>query len=347
MDYYPLLRPLLFLLPPETAHTLAVRALRSGLVPPQASHISPALNVSAFNLQFPSPVGMAAGFDKNAEAMDALLAQGFGFVEVGTCTPKPQTGNAKPRMFRLREDEAVINRLGFNNLGKNIFCDNLRKPRRAGIVGANIGKNKDSDDAIADYVTMFHAVSGCADYITVNISSPNTAGLRALQERAALDALLQALQDARGSAHVPLLLKIAPDIDEAEQEAIAEVVLARAIDGLIVSNTTIARPHTLISQHKTQAGGLSGKPLMSRSTQVLANMYRLTGGKLPLIGVGGIASAEDAYAKIRAGATLVQLYSALVYQGFALVPRIHLDLAELLARDGFTHIGDAVGVDVK
>lgn len=347
MDYYPLLRPLLFCLPPEVAHNLAICALRAGVVPRQASRTTPALAVQAFGLHFPSPVGMAAGFDKNAEVADALLAQGFGFVEVGTCTPKPQTGNAKPRMFRLQEDEAVINRLGFNNLGKYVFTTNLRAPKRAGIVGANIGKNKDSEDAIADYVTMLEAVRDSADYITVNISSPNTVGLRALQERQALDALLSALLDARGTSRVPLLLKIAPDVAEAEQEAIAEVVLARGIDGLIVSNTTIARPDSLKSEQRTQTGGLSGKPLMARSTEVLANMYRLTGGKLPLIGVGGIASAEDAYAKIRAGATLVQLYSALVYQGFALVPRIHTGLADLLARDGFSHISEAVGIDVK
>lgn len=353
MNYYRILRPLLFCLPPEMAHRVAIYALKCGLVPPSVARIPASLATQVFGLRFKSPVGLAAGFDKNAECIGALAAQGFGFIELGTCTPLPQKGNAKPRMFRLSEDEAVINRLGFNNAGKDAFAANLAKARRGNcIVGANIGKNKDGD-AIADYVTMLKAVGPHAAYVTVNISSPNTQGLRDLQQRDALDALLHTLMQTReditesGKYSRPLLVKIAPDIDAAAQKALAEVVMAHKVDGLIVSNTTLARPASLASADRAETGGLSGRPLMQPSTEILRNMYRLTEGKIPLIGVGGIASGADAYAKIRAGASLVQLYTALIYEGFGLVARIHRELAALLERDGFTSVADAVGVDAK
>lgn len=349
-----LFRPLIHLLPPECAHNLGLFALSNGLVPMPRPLRDPALQVRAFGLEFANPVGLAAGFDKNAVAINALLAQGFGFVEAGTVTPQPQAGNPRPRIFRLPEDEAVINRLGFNNGGLVAFSKNFtRRNPRMGVAGANIGKNKDSESAVADYVRGMQAVYPHADYITVNISSPNTVGLRALQKRDALAELLDAIILARQACetthekHVPLLLKVAPDLDEGEKKDIAELVLAHGFDGLIVSNTTISRPDSLQGASKGEQGGLSGKPLMALSTQTLADFYRLTEGKIPLIGVGGIASAEDAYAKIRAGATLVQLYSALVYQGFGVVRTINKGLSELLARDGFKQVADAVGADAR
>ncbi len=350
--WFALAKPLLYRLSPETAHKLAVAALSARLLPPARVRRHVSLEVRALGKIFPSPIGLAAGFDKNAAAPDALLAQGFGFVETGTVTPKPQGGNPRPRIFRLVEDEAVINRLGFNNGGLDRFTANLaRRNRNSGIVGANIGKNKDSGSAAHDYVQGLKSVYPYADYITVNISSPNTPGLRALQKKEALAELLQAIciaRDACAREHrhrVPLLLKVAPDLGVQEMEDIAAVALDLALDGLIVSNTTIARPDSLRSEHRAETGGLSGRPLFAPSTEVLKQFYRLTGGKLLLVGAGGIASAEDAYAKIRAGATLVQLYTALVYQGFGLVTEIENGLAELLERDGFSHIGEAVGVD--
>jgi dihydroorotate dehydrogenase len=349
MDYYRFLRPLLFMLPPERAHAAALCALRSGLLPAQRGVEDPRLRVTLWGLEFPNPIGLAAGFDKNAVAADALLAQGFGFVETGTVTPLPQAGNARPRMFRLAEDAAVINRLGFNNGGAEAYARNLARRGHAGIVGANIGKNRDSADAVADYALMARRVAPLADYITVNVSSPNTQGLRDLQHKEALRALLGAVLQARdegaGGRRVPLLLKIAPDLDEGACEDIAQVALDADIDGLIVSNTTVSRPESLRGAHRAQGGGLSGAPLMAPSTAVLARMHTLTQGRLPLIGVGGVGSAEDAYAKIRAGASLVQLYTALVYQGFGLVPCVQRGLAALLARDGFSSVADAVGVD--
>ncbi|MBV8939627.1 MAG: quinone-dependent dihydroorotate dehydrogenase [Alphaproteobacteria bacterium] len=349
LDPYRLLRSLLFSLPPEVAHRWVIAALRLRL-PPAARAAPPgSLRINAFGMNFSSPLGMAAGFDKNAEACDALLAQGFGFVETGTVTPQAQQGNPRPRLFRLAEDEAVINRMGFNGGGVEAFVRNLRRHRRSGIVGANIGKNRDSADAVRDYVTLLEAVSPHVDYVTVNISSPNTAGLRALQERDALDALLQALMEKREALprRLPLLLKIAPDLTDGQREAVAEVTLARKVDGLIVGNTTTARPPGLKSPWHGETGGLSGKPLFSLSTEMLRDMYRLTGGRVPLVGVGGISSAADAYAKIRAGATLLQLYTGIIYQGFGLVREIHEGLAEYLARDGFAALAEAVGTEKR
>jgi len=342
---YPLLRPLLFKLPPEDAHHAALTALRLGMLPKAPTHPFPRLEQTLWNIHFPNPVGMAAGFDKNAQAIDGLAGQGFGFVECGTVTPRPQPGNPKPRLFRLIEQEAVINRLGFNNDGLAAYTRNVAR-RHAGVVlGGNIGKNKDSEDAVADYVTCLSAIYPLVDYITINISSPNTPGLRDLQAQAALVTLVRAMHATRreqmsgGVPHKPILVKIAPDLDEAAINLIAETALAESVEGLIVSNTTISRPGIT----STEQGGLSGKPLMSLSTQVLASIARATERKIPLIGVGGIASAEDAYEKILHGASLVQIYTALIYQGFGLVREIVAGLDQLLARDGFAHISEAVG----
>jgi len=349
MDYYSLIGPLIRLLPAETAHEAALRALKLGVVPAALTTAYPTLQSECFGLSFKNPVGLAAGFDKNAEGLDALLLQGFGFVEAGTVTPLPQSGNPRPRMFRLNEDQAVINRLGFNNQGVHAFVSNLQKRKQAGIVGANISKNKDSLDAVYDYATSLEAVYAHVDYITVNISSPNTVGLRDLQQKQALSALMQAVGKKRdemagkSGKRKPVLYKIAPDLTAQDKEDIVEVALAHHIDGLIVTNTTITRPSNLQNIHRNERGGLSGKPLFVLSTETLRDIYRISQGKIPLIGVGGIASAEEAYLKIKAGASLVQLYTALVYQGFDLIRRINEGLVQMLERDGVKSIAEAVG----
>jgi dihydroorotate dehydrogenase len=346
MSLYCLLRPLVFQFPPERAHGLAVRALAHGLVPPCPARPSEALRVACFGLSFPSPVGLAAGFDKNAEVTAPLLAQGFGFVEAGTVTPRPQEGNPQPRLFRLEEDAALINRLGFNNEGMEAVRARLERRRREdGIVGINIGKNKDTEHAADDYRLLLRELGALAEYVTVNISSPNTAGLRDLQHKEALASLLGALLEERARLPRPvkLLLKIAPDLDDAALEAVAQTVRALRVDGVILGNTTLGRPETLKSPHRNEEGGLSGAPLMARSTERLRSFYRLTEGEIPLIGVGGVGSAADALEKIRAGASLVQLYSALVYQGFGLVRRITRGLEEELRRTGAKHISELVG----
>ena len=347
MNIYSTLRPALFQLSPERAHRLAIRALQLGLVP-TSGFAHPSLATQVGDITLPNPVGLAAGFDKNAECFNACFAAGFGFVEVGTVTPRAQPGNPRPRMFRLVEEAAVINRLGFNNQGA------LRAARRlagakSGIVGGNIGKNKDTENAIDDYVQCVQAIYPHVDYITVNISSPNTPGLRDLQSGDALRALVRGLHAEREiltqawSKRKPIWVKIAPDNDAAAFEAIADVALSESVDALIISNTTIDRDRVAGSAHAAQAGGLSGKPLLEKSTQALRTLHTLTQGKIPLVGVGGIASATDAYAKIRAGASAIQLYTALVYQGFGLVEEVNRGLVELLARDGFANIGEAVG----
>ena len=346
---YALLRPAVFLLPPEKAHRAAIRALQVGAMC-RASVEHAALATHIAGLKLPNPVGLAAGFDKNAECFEGALNCGFGFVEVGTITPRAQAGNPQPRVFRLIEQEAIINRLGFNNEGMQAAAKRLRE-RRKGVVGGNIGKNKDSVDAVADYVAAMSTLYPLVDYITANISSPNTPGLRNLQAADELRTLIKALHTLRaarvavGDPHIPIFIKIAPDNDEEALAAIAEVALAEKIDGLIISNTTIDRDRVASSPYAKEAGGLSGKPLFEKSTATLRRMYQLTQGNIPLIGVGGIASAEDAYAKIRAGASAVQLYTALIYQGFGLVESINRGLVQLLARDGFTSIKDAVGKD--
>jgi dihydroorotate dehydrogenase len=338
---------LLRLLPAETAHRASLRLLaaapRAWLCAGGAD--DPILASRLFGLDFPNPLGLAAGYDKNAEAFGPALALGFGFVEIGSVTPRPQPGNPRPRLFRLGEDRAVINRMGFNNDGLDAIAARLARRQGHGIVGANLGKNKDSADAAADYVAGVRALGPLADYLVINVSSPNTPGLRALQGREPLAALIAAVRAARNGNRPPVLLKIAPDLTESDKQDIAEVALSSGLDGLIVSNTTIARPDSLRSAAKGEAGGLSGRPLFAPSTALLADMYRLTKGKLPLIGVGGIASAEDAYAKIRAGASLLQIYTALVYEGAGLIGRIKAGLARKLRADGFTSLAQAVGAD--
>ncbi|HEY4545611.1 MAG TPA: quinone-dependent dihydroorotate dehydrogenase [Pedomonas sp.] len=346
-DLYSLVRPGLQALDAETAHRLTIMGLKTGFVP-QAGKDDPILGVSLFGLNFPNPVGLAPGFDKNAEAPDPLLKLGFGFVEVGTFTPRPQVGNPRPRLFRLKEDKAVINRMGFNNDGLDAVKARLEARKgRPGIIGGNVGANKDSEDRIADYVTAIQGILGLVSYITINISSPNTPGLRALQSRESLAELINRCIEARGADKTPMLVKVAPDLVEADVEDIAAVALESGIDGLIVSNTTITRPETLRSAHKAETGGLSGAPLFEASTEMLRRFHAKVGHQMPLIGVGGIASGADAYAKIRAGASLVQLYSSLVYEGPGLVARIKTDLAKLLRRDGFASVQEAVGADAK
>lgn len=347
--FYRLARPILFALDPEAAHSMAILALRAGLAGGSPAPDPPELAVRVMGLDFPNPIGIAAGFDKNAVVADALLKSGFGFSEAGTVTPEPQAGNPRPRLFRLGSDGAIINRLGFNNQGLARFKARLaarRAARRPGIVGANIGANRDQTDAGADYVTGVRELHGLADYLVINISSPNTPGLRDLQERSALDGLLARVLAARGEAGpgvTPILLKIAPDLDRDQCRDIAEVALKHGIDGMIVSNTMLGRPDGLAGKHRRQQGGLSGRPLFDPSTRLLGEIYRLTGGRLPLIGVGGVASGADAYAKIRAGASLVQLYSALVFEGPGLVHDIKRALLGHLKADGFACLADAVG----
>jgi dihydroorotate dehydrogenase len=350
---FELARPALFGLDPEHAHRASILALKLGLGG-RAAHRAddPVLATTVWDIAFPNPVGLAAGYDKDAEVCDAALALGFGFVEAGTVTPKPQPGNAGKRLFRLTEDEAVINRFGFNSRGLAPFVDRLARRRaRPGIVGANVGKNRDTADAAADYIAGIAAVGALADYHVINISSPNTPGLRALQARAQIEELLARVQAFRRSLTAgrrpPLLVKVGPDLDEGEMQDIAHAALAAEIDGLIVGNTTVTRPATLRSGDRNAQGGLSGRPLFALSTSCLAAMYRFTGGRIPIIGCGGIASGADAYAKILAGASLVQLYSALVFQGPGLVERIKGELADLLWQDGFSSVAEAVGASVR
>ncbi len=348
--FYRLAGPFLRLLPPETAHRLALSALAAGLAGRAAEPDDPILRVELFGLAFANPIGLAAGFDKDARAPDRVLALGFGSVEIGSVTPRPQPGNPRPRLFRLGEDRAVINRMGFNSQGHEAVAARLAARRRTGILGVNLGRNKETDDAAADFAAGIRRFGPLADYLVVNLSSPNTPGLRAMQGRIQLEALLARLAEARADLRgggPPLLIKIAPDLTDKEMADIVVLVLSMGIDGLIVGNTTIARPELLRSHHRAEAGGLSGAPLFAPSTRALARIHALTGGKLPLIGCGGVASGEDAYAKIRAGASLVQLYTALIYQGPGLVARIKNELAALLARDGFRSVAEAVGADLR
>ncbi|MFO1101634.1 MAG: quinone-dependent dihydroorotate dehydrogenase [Methylocystis sp.] len=334
IDAFAIASPLLRLLDPETAHRATIAALK--LLPPRApAPDDPRLAVSAFGLDFPNPIGLAAGFDKNAEIPDAMLGLGFGFVEVGTLTPRAQPGNPRPRAFRLVEDRAVINRYGFNNDGHAPALARLSKRTRRGIVGVNIGANKDATDRVADYVAGVAAFADVASYFTINVSSPNTPGLRDLQEPDALSELLARAIEARDAARIrrPLLLKIAPDLTLDQLDSVVRVARERRIDGMIVSNTTISRPLTLRSPSAKESGGLSGAPLFDLSTRMLAQTFLRVDGQFPLIGVGGVDSAEAALAKIEAGATLVQLYSALVYEGPRLVARINRGLLDALTRE--------------
>ena len=343
--------PLLRWFDPEDAHRLAIQGLR--LLPPlRPREEDSKLAVRAFGLNFPNPIGMAAGFDKNAEAPDGLLRLGFGFVEVGTVTPKPQIGNPRPRLFRLERDEAVVNRMGFNNDGAEAVLRRLAaRANHGGIVGVNIGANKDSADRVGDYVRLIETFAPVASYFTVNVSSPNTPGLRNLQQAAALDDLLTRVIDARervqkNAGDSPVLLKIAPDLSLNELDEIVHIARSRRIDGMIVANTTLARPSSLREQARAkEQGGLSGRPLFRLSTRMVAETYVRAEGAFPLIGVGGIDSGGAALTKIRAGASLIQLYSAMVYKGVGLVDAIKNDLSSTLLRTGRDSLSEIVGAD--
>lgn len=341
MLLYPLLRPLAFALDAERAHRLTIRALRA-MPPGEPAQVDSRLAVRVAGLDFPNPVGLAAGFDKDAEVPGQMLGFGFGFVEVGTLTPRPQAGNSRPRLFRLAEDRAVINRMGFNNGGFEAAKTRLAK-RRRGIVGVNIGANKDSVDRVADYVGGVREMAPLADYLTINISSPNTPGLRDLQDGGALAELLAAVGGVR-TGGVPVFLKVAPDLGGEAIDAVARAAVDAKVDGLIVGNTTVSRPD-LRSKHRGEAGGLSGAPLKALALRRLKDFRAATGGALPLVAAGGIENGVDAYARIRAGASLVQLYTALVYQGPGIARAMIGELRILLARDGFATLADAVGAD--
>lgn len=333
-------------LDPERAHGLALKALNAGLAPVWSGPYPSVLRARVLGFDLPHPVGLAAGFDKNAEAVTPLLSCGFSFIEVGAVTPLPQPGNPRPRMFRLKEDQAAINRFGFNNDGMDLVRERLIARKSGGAVGLNLGANKDARDRAEDFGTVLSHLGPHVDFATVNVSSPNTEGLRDLQAREVLAELLtrtKAVRDAQ-VPRVKLLLKIAPDLSDAQIEDVARVSLESGIDGIVATNTTLSRDG-LKSAHRGQKGGLSGTPLMARSTEVLGRLYDLTEGKLPLIGVGGVGSAADAYAKIRAGASLVQLYTALSYHGPGLVRDIVSGLADMLERDGFSNVSQAIGAD--
>jgi dihydroorotate dehydrogenase len=329
-------------LDPELAHGLAIRALQAVPLPPPAAD-DPVLRTMLAGLDLPNPVGLAAGLDKNGEALAGLARLGFGFVECGSVTPLAQPGNPKPRLFRLSEDRAIINRMGFNNLGLEAFAERLETRPRTVVVGANLGANKETEDKAADYVAGLTRLRGLSDYVTVNVSSPNTPGLRALQGRAALDDLLGRLKEARAGDPAPVFLKVAPDLTADEIALIVEASLDHGIDALIVSNTTLDRPDSLRSRDRAEAGGLSGAPLKARAMEALRAAAAASAGRLPLIAVGGIDSGAEAYARIRAGADAVQIYSALIYEGPGLVPRIKRDLATRLRADGFSTVSEAVG----
>jgi dihydroorotate dehydrogenase len=338
---YSLLRPALFRLDAERAHALAIGALK--LLPRGRAARPGPLATEVAGIAFPNPLGMAAGFDKDGEVPDALLGLGFGFAEIGSITPLPQAGNPRPRLFRLAEDRAVINRMGFNNHGAAEAVERLRaRVGRPGVVGINIGANKDSADRIADYAMMTRLMAPFASYLAVNVSSPNTPGLRALQDEEALAALLDAVLEARGTPGPPVFLKVAPDLEPADVDAIARIAIDKRLGALIVSNTTISRP-PLKSSLAVEAGGLSGAPLRDLAQARLRDFRKATGGAMPLIGVGGVANAEHAWARIRAGASLVQLYSAMVYEGPGIARRIVCGLEAMMRRDGIASIAEAVG----
>jgi len=359
MNLYQFFRPLIFKLDAEKAHNLAINFLKyfpnlatSCTINKQYENLSQKL----WGLDFKSPIGMAAGFDKNAEVIKALQKFGFAFVEVGTVTPKPQAGNEKPRLFRLEEDEAIINRLGFNNKGCEVFSKNISAARsflKNQIIGINIGKNKDSEDAAIDYLFLLEKFYEAASYITINISSPNTKNLRDLQKQDQLESFLSAISSKKfqlqnkHNKNIPLWLKVAPDLEIEEQKTITQLALRYKIDALIVSNTTISREFALKNKHTNEIGGLSGRPLFAKSNEVLKNFYKFSEGKIILIGVGGISSAQDAYEKIKCGASLVQIYSSLIYQGFGMVEKTTQQLSALVTKDGFENISQAIGVEAR
>mgnify|MGYP000562902601 FL=1 len=338
-------------LPAENAHKLTIKALGGGLGPKFRASISSNLAINVGGLNLPNPIGLAAGFDKDCEVSTPMLAAGFGFVECGTVTPLPQHGNSKPRLFRLVEDKAVINRMGFNNAGLNKFKNNLEKRKlKNGLVGANLGANKDSKSRVEDYAIGLKSLWGLSDYFTINISSPNTPGLRDLQNENAMEELLGRVSEVRAQLagdrpSYPIFLKVAPDLGLGEIERIVEQSRSYGINAIIVSNTTVARPSSLKSKYKIEKGGLSGQPLFDLSTETLRQFYAAAKGKIDLIGVGGVSNGLQAYEKIRAGASAVQIYSALVYEGPGLVNAINTDLLLRLKADGFKSIAEAVGKD--
>lgn len=354
--------PLLRLMDPETSHVVGIQAAARGLFPRDTRPDPPSLHTSVWGRDFNNPIGLAAGFDKHAEAIEAMMGLGFGFVEIGSVTPRPQPGNAQPRVFRIPDLKATINRYGFNSLGADAVQDHLEEfakkahadpTVKPALLGVNLGKNKSSKDSAQDYCIGLTRLAEHADYIVVNVSSPNTPGLRALQGRKELEGLVAQVKGTRDRmlwgprGAPPLLIKIAPDLSDADKADIAAVALKLKVDGLIVGNTTVQRPGEVSKYPQAaEAGGLSGAPLFPLSTGVLADMYRLTGGQIPLVGCGGVSSGEDAYKKIRAGASLVQLYTAMAFEGPAIVPRVKAELAACLARDGYASVADAVGADM-
>jgi dihydroorotate dehydrogenase len=341
---YPLIRPLAFALDAETAHRMTIGALK--LLPAHRPPDFPAsLRTRVAGIDFPTPVGLAAGFDKDAEVAEQMLMFGFGFVEVGTLTPLPQGGNPRPRLFRLRKDRAVINRMGFNNEGQPVAYGRLQFDAHfPGIIGVNIGANKDSADRIADYAAGVRAMAPVARYLTINVSSPNTPGLRQLQDEGALKALLEAVNEARPKNGPPIFLKVAPDLGEGEPDQIVRVAIQHKVDALIIANTTVSRP-PLKSRFRGEQGGLSGAPLKPLALKALRDFRSASAGQIPLIGVGGIATADDAWERIRAVASLVQLYSAMVYEGPHIAARIARGLADRVEREGYANIADAVGTE--
>jgi dihydroorotate dehydrogenase len=344
MRLFPLIRPFAFTLDAETAHRTAIRGLKAMPIrrPP---NFPASLKTAVAGINFPSPIGLAAGFDKDAEVAEEMLSLGFGFVEVGTLTPRPQSGNPRPRLFRLKEDRAVINRMGFNNGGQPAAYPRLLEyTHHHGVIGVNIGANKDSADRIADYVSGVRAMAPVADYLTINVSSPNTRGLRQLQDEGALHSLLSAIDEVRPVKGPPVFLKVAPDLGEGEPDQIVRVALQHRIDAIIVANTTVSRP-PLKSKFAGEQGGLSGEPLKALALKALREFRSASGGEMPLIGVGGIATADDAWKRIRAGASLVQLYSAMVYEGPGIAARIARGLADRLKREGMASIAEAVGTE--
>jgi dihydroorotate dehydrogenase len=341
MHLYSLLRPFAFALDAEAAHRATIAALK--LLPLHSAHLPASVRTTVAGLDFPSPVGLAAGFDKDAEVASEMLTLGFGFVEVGTLTPRPQSGNPKPRLFRLARDKAVINRMGFNNQGQAEAFLRLKACSRAGgLIGVNIGANKDSADRVGDYVAGVKAMSSVADYLAVNISSPNTPGLRALQNHGAIEALLSAVADAREPKGPPVFLKVAPDLEKGDAKRLVRAAIDHRIDAIIVANTTVSRP-PLQSASAREQGGLSGAPLKSLALDALRQFRSASGGEIPLVGCGGISNADDAWERIRAGASLVQLYTAMVYEGPHIARRIALGLARKLEQSGFGSIAEAVG----
>lgn len=354
LDPYPLIRPMLFLLDPELAHEMTIGMLKWKLGPCFYGPEDPILSTKLFGLDFPNVIGLGAGLDKQASAIDAFMGFGFGSIEIGTVTPRPQPGNPKPRMFRAVKARALINRFGFNSVGADVFAERLKAwracaDRTRNPVGVNIGKNKETTDDAADYLSCFDRIAAYADYIAVNVSSPNTPGLRDLQSRQRMAELLKKITDRRDAfrAELPILVKIAPDLTEEEEKDIASVLLESKVQGAIVSNTTLTRTADLPKKIAAEAGGLSGRPLFDLSTRRLASLYKLTEGRVPLVGCGGVSSGADVYKKIRAGASMVQIYTALIFEGPLVVQKMKRELAALLRRDGFSNVLDAVGADSR